>query len=122
MRGVRRELKEAQAQTQRDGVRLKDVERQRAKAQEEAQTLRDRLQVEESTRLKVEAASVQTLNELRQAEELRWESERQCQAAKARCTELERQAQRAADEAAERAAESQQRCGPFVKGWEGGLV
>ena len=73
-RELKRVIKEAEAQAQREAVKLRDVERRRAQAEEEAVSLRQRLQTEEATRRKVEAASVQTLQELRQLEEARREA------------------------------------------------
>ncbi|KAL1510996.1 hypothetical protein AB1Y20_005821 [Prymnesium parvum] len=104
-RELRRNVKEAEAEAQRGAARLKDSERRRAAAEAEGEATRARLQLEEETRRKVEAASVRTLQELRQLEEERWEAERKWQAEAARCAQMEREAQRASDEAAERAEE-----------------
>lgn len=69
IRELKRAVKEAAAQAEREAAKLSEAERKRVSTERELEQLKGRLRLEEETRRKVEAASMSTLQEMRKLEE-----------------------------------------------------
>ena len=109
-REARRAQKEAEAQRAREEREHNDERHRRQQLADELAGVKAALAREEEVRRKIEAANVETLQELRAQEEARWEAERRCQAEVVRSTEFEAQAYRAEEQMVSRvqAAESRE--------------
>ena len=97
-REARRQAKEAEAATARESRALLDEKQRRQQYADELNGVKAALAREEEVRRKIEAANVNTLQELRAQEDARWEAERKAQAETVRCAEAEAARRRAEEE------------------------